>query len=100
MLAGCGGQSNGQQIRNVVNDFTVDLGQGHASAACKLTTGQLRTVCNEGGVQLVASKLGSFTSLTISKVVVQGSSATVAFNASSEVISLSKQNGKWLIGSA
>jgi hypothetical protein len=43
--------------------------------------------------QGVPAALSTFTSLTISKVVISGSSATVAFNGSSEVMILGKQNG-------
>lgn len=102
VLAACGGSgtSAAQQVRTVVNDFTVDIGQGKATAACGLTTGQLRSLCNQGGVQDAINQLGSFTSLTISKVVVQGSNATVAFNGSSEVMTLAQRNGHWLVATA
>jgi hypothetical protein len=43
--------------------------------------------------QGVPAALSTFTSLTISKVVISGSSATVAFNGSREVMILGKQNG-------
>ena len=106
---------------------SASLGQNHWAAACPLTTGRARSVCDSvsagGGPGLTAaqcssvspsseagqacasnqaamSALSAATSLTISKVVVSGSSATVAFNGSSEVMTLSKQNGKWLITSA
>jgi hypothetical protein len=128
LLAGCGSsappQSNEQQIRNVVNHFTVDAGQAGYKAACALTTGQMRASCagleslsgdlahcgqvspasqaGQGCASLrsQASAMSSFTSLIIGKVVISGSSATVAFNGSSEVMTLSKQNGKWLIATA
>jgi hypothetical protein len=128
LLAGCGSsappQSNEQQVRNVVNHFTVDAGQADYKAACALTTGQVRASCagleslssdfahcsqvsptsqvGQGCASLKSEVRGmsSFTSLTISKVVISGSSATVAFNGSAEVMTLSKQGGKWLIATA
>lgn len=95
-LAACGGSSPEQQIRDVVNHFTVDVGQNQLSAACRLTTGQLAAACSS----LPPGHLASFTSLTISKVVVSGSSATVAFSGSSEVMSLARTGSGWRISSA
>jgi hypothetical protein len=50
LAGGCGSsappaQTNEQQIRNVVNHFTVDAGQADYKAACALTTGQMRASC-------------------------------------------------------
>jgi hypothetical protein len=126
IVAGCGGQSDEQQVRSAVNHFTVGVGQGDWSAACKLATGQehstLCALAAAGGPlspsqcsqvspssqagqdcassQATTSALSSFTSLTISKVVVSGQTATVAFSGSSEVMTLTKQNGNWLIATA
>lgn len=101
VLTGCGaGAGASEQVRNVVNQFTVEIGQGNAGAACRLTTGELLTICREGGAQLVVSRLGAFTSLTIDKVVILGSTATVAFAGSQEVMTLAERGGKWLVSSA
>jgi hypothetical protein len=125
-LAGCGGsggQSNAQQIRGVVNHFTVDAGQDHWDAACKLATGQERSaICGlaKAGGPLTAAQcssvsatsvmgqecaasqaatagLSAFTGLVIDKVVISGSSATVAFRGSSDVMTVNKQDGHWLV---
>jgi hypothetical protein len=123
-LAGCGGQSAEQQVRSVVNQFTVDIGQRGFGAGCALTTGQMLALCNQlrasgpaptaaecqgagnsvvgqacQAYQSAIGKLGSFTGLTISKIVIQGSSATVVLGPS-EVMTLQDQGGKWLISSA
>lgn len=127
-VAGCGGSSSNskpnpsQQVRTVVNDFTVELGQNQIRQACQLTTGKLGSTCTAltGGptatecqgagnsqagqacatYQQIKGALSKFTSLTISKVVVIGRQATVAFNASPEVMTLSEQKSRWLISSA
>lgn len=122
LLAGCGGQSDAQQVRNVVNQFTVEVGN-HNPAACSLMTPHFRagtaklTVLIQNSYsakpdcgQVIRDSqqlgsaaptgFGSFASLTISKVVITGSAATVAFAGSSEVVRLVKQNGNWLVNSA
>jgi len=129
-LAGCGGSgapaaSPTQQVTNVTNHFTVDVGQKDYAAACKLTTGamrqscagladlpQLQAECKGEGTNTTSvlgrdcaalpaqqAPLAGFTSLTVSKVVVSGPSATVAFSGSSEVMQLAKRNGRWLVSS-
>ena len=132
-VAACGGQSSGQsddqQIRNVVDQFTVNIGQGHYSAACPLTTGNAHKDCvafagpygpyssfckdeatngaqSEAGQACISSQaqaqvVRSFTSLTVAKVVVTGSTATVTFSGSGgEVFNLAKSDGNWRIASA
>jgi hypothetical protein len=128
-IAACGGQSDDQQIRNVINQFTVNIGQGHYSAACPLSTGNAHKDCaafagpygpdwsfcrdeatngaqSQAGqacisLQLQARAVRSFTSLTVAKVVVSGSTATVTFNGSGgDVFNLAKSDGNWRITSA
>ena len=128
VVAGCGSSapSAQQQIRNVVDHYTVDIGQRDYPAACKLATGsalsdcqsfpdiaKLQAECQGEGTnttsvlgqecatfQASQISIGNFTGLTISKVVVSGSTATVAFNASNEVMTLARKDGRWLIAAA
>jgi hypothetical protein len=103
LLAGCGGsrQSNAQQVRGVISHFAADVGRNDWTAACSLVTGQIKTICREikaaGPNSFGAKLLSSFSGMTISKVVVHGSAATVAFTGSSQVLKLTKQKGHWLI---
>jgi hypothetical protein len=103
LLAGCGGsrQSNAQQVRGVISHFAADVGRNDWNAACSLVTGQIKTICREikaaGPNSFGAKLLSSFSGMTISKVVVHGSAATVAFTGSSQVLKLTKQKGHWLI---
>jgi hypothetical protein len=99
LLAGCGASaSDDQQIRGVVDHFTVAASEGDPSA-CALTTGQLRMLCR-GYLGQAHGALSSLTGAAISKVVVSGSTATVAFANSSDIVTLEKSNGKWLVASA
>jgi hypothetical protein len=95
LLAGCGGQSDEQEIRSVVSHFFVDVAHGTVPAACRLTTGPLRELCNT--TKGATAQLGAFPSLTISKVTISGSRATVTLVGSSEVATLRRRSGTWLI---
>jgi hypothetical protein len=103
LLAGCGGshQSDAQQVRSVISHFAADAQRNDWNAACGLVTGQIQTICRDikaAGPNSFASKLlSSFTAMTISKVVVHGSTATVAFSGSGQVLKLVRQKGRWLI---
>jgi hypothetical protein len=104
-LAACGGgsgQSAEQQVRSVVNQFTVDLGGGNTSAACKLAAGTIKSWCAQG-TQSEIALLKSLETATISKVVISGDSATVLVNtgsAGTERITLVNHGGSWLVSGA
>jgi hypothetical protein len=125
LIAGCGGESgrsDEQQIRSVVNQFTVEVG-GHNPAACSLMTPRLRRAIGQDVADLlnsygakpsckrvirsgpqqfaVPAPVGSvYASFTISKIVIIGKTATVAFNGRNNVVRLVKTGGTWLVNSA
>jgi hypothetical protein len=125
-LAACGGHRDESAVRSTIKHFTADIARGDYTAACRLTTGQLRTVCvslrAEGrflssakcsrvgpetelgqmcaSMHRYASALFSYTRLTISKVTISGQLATVAFSGSDEVMGLTSSGGRWLISAA
>ncbi len=98
-VGGCGGASSeGSEeasIRATVERFTAEAGEGNASA-CALTTGEARPLC--GYLPSIGEKAKALTGLTIAKVVVTGSSATVVFGGpSGETMTLTKLGGEWLV---
>jgi hypothetical protein len=116
-LVGCGSQTDQQQIRNVVNRFNVDAPASNWTDACPLTTGGFRSLCRliatptcpstpeaamlicDAGAQ-DAVRLAGLNGLKIANVAISGSTATVTFQESTEVIKLRKTQAGWLIDSA
>lgn len=116
--SGAHGPSPEQAVRAVVNRYTVDIGTNDFKDACALTSGSFRTSCEFvarlGGINAVGSFCSSAggnatqcqslsqnasatAALVISKVVVTGQTAWVAFAGQSFVMRLARENGVWRV---
>lgn len=112
LVASCGsGTSDSQQVRSLVNRFTIELGLSNP-AACNLMTPRFQDnlvqLSLTGAADCAAAVQNThewlfLSSLKISKVDISGSKATVVFDphlqvgGGPEVASLSKQHDKWLV---
>lgn len=103
LLFGCGGggTSDEDQVRQVVDQFTAALAQRDGETAWSYLTDDLQQKYGDSSrVVSCASMLGANSvpeSLTISKATVTGTTATVAFQNSANVLNLTKVGDSWLI---
>ncbi len=107
LLSG-GGQPGESDARDIADRFTVALGEGDGESACALMTAD--EVEHYGGAGQCADKTSHFqealtligshdlTSLTVSKVIVNGDTASVYFEQDPQyVLRLQAVDGEWRI---